>query len=261
MTVFLSFLKPFIEIAIIWTILYYLILFIRGTRAVQLLIGLGILFLASFVAQQLNLGTINWVLTRVFAFGAVAFLILFQPELRQGLARIGQRHFFGGVNQGERSIDHVVRAVGELSRKKIGALIALERTIGLGSYTEDAISLDAVVSSYLIETIFMPNTPLHDGGVVIQQDRISACGCLFPLTQNLSISKTLGTRHRAALGLAEETDAIAIVVSEETGKLSIAADGKLRLNQEVGDLRRELVKLYHSYQNSTGRGQEAKENS
>ncbi|MBI2870432.1 MAG: TIGR00159 family protein [Candidatus Omnitrophica bacterium] len=240
----LSFLKPFVEIAIIWFILYIIILFIRGTRAVQVLAGMGVLILASFLAQRLGLDAINWVLTKVFAFGAVAFLILFQPELRKGLARIGQRQFFWERTQASRTVDAVVKAVGELSRKKIGALIALERTIGLRSFAEDAIPLDAAVTQELLETIFMPNTPLHDGGVVIQEERVAACGCLFPLTQSESVLSTLGTRHRAALGLAEETDAICVVVSEETGTLSVAVDGRLMRDLDPAKVRELLNQFY-----------------
>lgn len=224
--------KPIIEIGLLWFIIYVLLLFIRGTRTVQVLKGLVILLLIFFVTQRLRLDTINWILTKVVAISVIAFIIIFQPELRRGLARLGQFGFFPSE---EEILDEIIKSAIFLSNRKIGGIIALEREIGLRPYVESGVTVDSRVASELINTIFMPNTPLHDGGIVIKGGRIVAAGCLFPLTQNPHISKLLGTRHRAAIGLTEETDAVCVVISEESGAISIAAEGKLTkdLNRET----------------------------
>jgi len=236
--------KPLLEIVIIWFVFYMLFLFIRGTRAVQVLKGLLILFIAFFIAQRLQLTTINWVLTKLFAISVVAFLIIFQPELRRGLARIGRGRLSGLFLKEEETIDEIVKACGWLAKRKIGALIAIEREIGLKTYLEGGVPLDSKATSELIQTIFMPNAPLHDGGIIIQEESIAAAGCLFPLTENPSISKTMGTRHRAAIGLTEETDAICVVVSEETGAISMAVGGNLTRDLELQNLKKVLRELY-----------------
>ncbi|MEA3560556.1 MAG: diadenylate cyclase CdaA, partial [Candidatus Omnitrophota bacterium] len=187
---------------------------------------------------------INWLLTKLFAISVIALLIIFQPELRRSLAHLGRNRFFAMFSRGEETVNEVVKACGYLSKRKIGALIAVERDIGLKAYIESGVRLDARVSSELIQTIFMPNTPLHDGGIIIKEERLAASGCLFPLTESLSISKTVGTRHRAALGLTEETDAGCVVISEETGAISVAIGGKLTRDLELQSLRRVLRKLY-----------------
>ncbi|MBN2097919.1 MAG: diadenylate cyclase CdaA [Candidatus Omnitrophica bacterium] len=227
----LKFWQPVLEIIILWYVFYHLLVFIKGTPAVQVLKGLIfliILFLISlFIAQKLNLTIISWILPKFFAVFLLSFLIIFQPELRRGLAQLGQGPIMGLFFREERIIDEVVDAVYSLAEKKIGAIIALEREIGLKPYIESGVSVDSKVNSELINTIFMPHTPLHDGGIVIQGGRIIAAGCLFPLTQNPKISKGLGTRHRAAVGLTDETDALVVIVSEETGIVSLAREGKL----------------------------------
>lgn len=235
--------KPIIEIIIIWFVFYMLLLFVRGTGAVQVLRGLVVLFVAFFIAQRLELVTINWVLTKLFAISVVAFLIIFQPELRRGLAHIGRGRIFG-IFLKEETIDELVKACGWLAKRKIGALFALEREVGLRTYIEGGIPLDSKVTSELIQTIFMPNAPLHDGGIIVQEERVAAAGCLFPLTQNPSVSKTVGCRHRAAIGLTEETDAVCVVVSEETGAISIAVGGRLTRDLELENLKKVLSNLY-----------------
>ncbi len=241
-TYILTLWKPIVEIAILWFIFYVLLLFFKGTRAVQVLKGIVILVIAFFVFQKLQLDTLNWVLTKLFAISVVAFLIIFQPELRRGLARIGQSPLFQIFLKEEGVIGEIAQAAIILSKKKIGGLIALEREVGLRLYIESGVRLDSKVSGELIATIFMPNTPLHDGGIIIEGGRIVAAGCLFPLSQEPHISKTLGTRHRAAIGLTEETDAVVIVISEETGMVSIAMGGKL-----TRDLDREsLIKVMNN---------------
>lgn len=216
--------KPIIEIGFLWFIIYILLLFIRGTRTVQVLKGMIILLLIFFITQWLNLSSINWILTKIVAISVIAFIIIFQPELRRGLARLGQF----GFTLGEKEIlDDIAKSAIYLSNRKIGGIIALEREIGLRPYVESGVTIDSGVTSELINTIFTPGTPLHDGGIVVRGDQIVAASCLFPLTRDPHVSKLVGTRHRAAIGLTEETDAVCVVVSEETGAISIAANGKL----------------------------------
>ncbi len=224
--------KIVLEISILWFMYYMVFLFIRGSRTVQLLKGLIIIAFLLVITQQSGLTTISWIIAKIFPISVLAFLIIFQPELRRGLAQLGQ---FGAMLKEERVIDEIVKSASILSKKKIGALIAIEREIGLRPYLESGIPLDGKVTSELINTIFMPNTPLHDGGIIIQGGTIIAAGCLFPLSQDPRLSKTMGTRHRAAIGLTEETDAVVIVVSEETGAVSISIAGKLTrdLNKET----------------------------
>lgn len=242
--------KTFIEIAALWFIFYTLLLFLKGTRAIQVLRGLIILIFVFFLAQYFGFYTLNWILSRLLTISVLAFLILFQPELRRGLASLGQRRVFNILPTEARVIEELVEASVMLSRKKIGALIAIEREASLNPYIESGVSLESKVSSELLCTIFTPNTPLHDGGVIIHQDRIMVAGCLFPLTENPKISKMLGTRHRAAIGLTEETDSVVIVISEETGGISIAIGGKLTRQLDKEGLIRVLRNLYSPRQKS-----------
>jgi diadenylate cyclase len=206
--------------------------------------GLLILAVIFNIAKVLELHTINWVLTKLFAVGVVAFLIIFQPELRRALARMGENTIFGSFLKKGGTIDEVVQTAERLSRSKIGALIAIEREVGLKNYIEGGLAVDAKVSAELLTSIFFPNTPTHDGGVIIQGDRIASCGCLFPLSQNPQLSPSMGTRHRAALGLSEETDVVCVVVSEETGGISVAVYGKLTRDLDEEGLRRVLTSLF-----------------
>lgn len=240
--------KPLVEILLLWYIFYLILLFIKGTRAFQVLKGLVIIFVVAaavvfFVTQKLELYALNWIIERLLAIMVVVLIILFQPEIRQGLARIGQRGVFSLAVLEQYTIQEIVNAAFMLCKKKIGAIIAIERDASLRIYIESGIALDANVTSELIDTIFMPNTPLHDGGIVIRSERIVAAGCLFPLTDNPHISKRLGTRHRAAIGLSEETDAICVVVSEETGSISLAVDGKLTQDLDREGLEKMLRSL------------------
>ncbi|MEI8176627.1 MAG: diadenylate cyclase CdaA [Candidatus Omnitrophota bacterium] len=233
------FLKITFEIFVLWWVIYTILVFIKGTRAEQLLKGLIIVAVLFFIAEKLGLTAVSWILTKVLAISVIGFLIIFQPEIRRGLSRIGQ---FGIFTAKEQIIDEIVKAVTQLSNQRIGGIIAVEREVGLGSYIETGVHLDSRVSSELLTTIFAPNTILHDGGVIIQLDRVVAAGCLFPLAQESQIARQLGTRHRAALGLSDETDAVVVVVSEETGAISIVVGGKL-----TRDLRgEELTKLLNN---------------
>lgn len=191
-----------------------------------------------------ELTTINWVLTKLFAVGVLAFLILFQPELRRGLARIGQNTMFSPFLKKGGTVDEIVEACQRMSRIKRGALIAIERETGLKNYIESGIPIDAKVSAELLITLFATNTPTHDGAVIIEGDRIASAGSLFPLTQNQNLPRVLGTRHRAAIGITEETDAVCIVVSEETSAISVSVYGKLTRNLDEENLRRVLKSLF-----------------
>jgi diadenylate cyclase len=234
--------KPVLEILIITFIVYKIVSFIRGTRAAQLLKGLIIIVIMFLISQKLELYTINWLLTKVFAFSVIALLIIFQPELRRGLANIGQNSLFGNILREEGFIGEIIKAVTILSKKKIGALIVVEQSVGLRNYVESGITLDSNISSELLVTIFMPTTPLHDGAVIIQGEKIAASGCLLPLTTNPNVSKTLGTRHRAAIGITEESDAVCIVLSEKTGIVSFVEKGRIKRDLEIDNLKKLLAK-------------------
>ena len=252
MAAVLSLWRPVLEILFIWVLLYSFIRFFQGTRAVQVLLGLLVMAIIFNIAKVLELQTINWVLTKLFAVGVVAFLIIFQPELRRALARIGQNTMFGSFLKRGGTLDEVVHACEELARSRRGALIAIEREVGLGNYIESGLAVDAKVSAELLITLFFQNTPTHDGGVILQGERIAACGSLFPLSQNAQLSRALGTRHRAAVGLTEETDAVCIAVSEETGVISVAVFGKLTRDLDGEALRRVLTSLFRPVEKPPG---------
>ncbi len=236
--------RPAVEIALLWLFYYGLIRFVQGTVAVQVLRGVVVLLLLFAVTEAAGLEVLNWLLTRLVPFSVAAFLILFQPELRRGLAKIGGEYLFKVAPRKEEVIEEVIKAVAVLARKKTGAILAIERQTHLRPYTESGIILDSEVTSELLVTLFTPPAPLHDGGVIIAQGRVLAAACLFPLTQDPRVSKTLGTRHRAALGLSEETDALVIIVSEETGAISLAVRGELSRDLDRDSLDHALRDLY-----------------
>ena len=215
-----------IDISIVAFVLYKLLLLIRGTRAEQVLKGLAILLFATNLSEILQFNTIYWILKNTATVGVIALLIVFQPELRKALEQIGRgqlldRFFLQDEKDPTILINEIVRSVQNLARLKTGALIVIERKTGINEIIETGVKIDGQLSGALLENIFVVNTPLHDGAVVIRGDRIAAAGCFLPLTDNTNISKQLGTRHRAALGISEISDAIAIVVSEETGVISL----------------------------------------
>jgi len=221
--------KPTLEIIILWIVYYRILVFFEGTRAFQVLKGITYLLIVFLVSQILGFDTLNWLLTKFFAISIIALMIIFQQELRQGLARLGQQHLFSfGLEESEivAIIEEVTMSVYKLSRQKIGCLIAIEREIKLQTYIESGVGLDAKITAELIQSIFTPTTPLHDGGIITRGDRIAAASCLFPLSDNPNFSKIIGTRHRAALGITEQTDAVVVMVSEETGEISVASDGR-----------------------------------
>lgn len=233
-----------IDVLVVAFVFYLLFKLIRGTRTVQILKGLALLIIASFLAQWFRLGTLSWILERFWTIGLVAVVVLFQPELRRALAQIGQeRSWKGLLKREERLIDELVRGITLLSLEKTGAIIAIERNIRLRSYIESGIKIDSLVSSEILNTIFRPTTPLHDGAVIIKGGRIAAAGCILPLTHQIDLDPTFGTRHRSAIGLSEETDAVVIVVSEETGKVSMAINGGMATNLSMERLT-EMLTLY-----------------
>lgn len=246
--------RPVLEVLILWFIFYRMLVFFEGTRAVNVLRGIIILILAFFISQWLGLKIIDWILTKLFAFWLMAVIVIFQPELRQGLARLGQRHLFHSSikeEEIEEMVRELVKSVRRFSYENIGAIIALERENKLKTYMESGVQVDSIISAELLNTIFEPGTMLHDGGVVISGNRIVAASCLFPLTQQAGLSPVLGTRHRAAIGLSEETDAVVIIVSEERGSISLAVNGRLtgdididKLDTMLNDLLRKEKEAY-----------------
>ena len=231
-----------VEIVCLAVIFYYVMFFFRGTRGAPALTGFVILFIIMLVSTSLfHLDALNSLLGRFSVYLAVAFLIIFQPEIRRVLAEIGKQHIFIGPTAGQQVIDSIVGAATILSQRKIGALIAVERGIGLRNVQETGVPIDAVVTPELLAGIFFPYTPLHDGGVIISGDRLTAAGCVFPLSMREEFSRMLGTRHRAAVGLTEETDALVVVISEETGSVSLSQSGRLLQHLEMEQLRRLLT--------------------
>lgn len=244
-------LSDFIDILIISVLFYYLINLIRETRAMQLVKGIMFLFVAFFASEWLKLNALNYILGGAMQIGAFAVIVIFQPELRNLLERMGRFKVgsiidFGSDTSDEEQmkvIESVALAASHMSESRTGALIVMERTTRLGEFISTGTMLDANVSSGLLENIFVPNTPLHDGAVIIRKNKIVTAGCLLPLTANNNLSRDLGTRHRAAIGLSEVTDAVIIVVSEETGKISIALNGSLTRNLSRDSLVKALTKI------------------
>jgi len=236
--------KIALEILILWYVIYMILLFVKGTRSEQLLKGLVIITLIFLGTQQLGLDVINWAITRLFPISVIALLIVFQPELRRALAQLGQ---FGKHQENIEAIDEIVKAALSLSKKRIGALIVIERETGLKSYIETGTVVDAEVTAYLITSIFLPQSPLHDGAVIIERGRLVAAACVLPLPQEeKGLPKYMGMRHRAAVGISEETDAVCVVVSEETGNISVASGGKLKYELDEDNLKEILKGMFYS---------------
>ena len=235
------------DVLLVSFLIYRLILLIKGTRAMQVAWGFILLFLLTGLVQMLNLKATGWLLEQFWLAGIVLLVVVFQPEIRGALANLGS-HPLGRIleiNEFE-FIDDILEAMKELSRLRHGALIILEQDTGLRNFTETGTTINGEVSPELIQSIFDPHSPLHDGALIVSNSRIVAAGCLLPLTQEQELSKILGTRHRAAVGLSEISDAIALVVSEETGTFSIARNGKLQRNADPEELKEQLLSLYRS---------------
>lgn len=235
-----------LDILIVSYLLYRLFILMKGTRAVHMFFGLVLLFILSVAAQWINLIALNWIISSLKTVWVIAFVIIFQPELRRALASMGQhrllRRFFKVEETGV--IPEIIKACSYLVEKGLGALIVMEKDMGLKNYVETGTKIDSKVAAELLETIFTPPSPLHDGAVIIQNNRIVAAGCILPLTQNQRLAVTLGTRHRAALGLSEETDAVVLVVSEETRTIALAQGGKLKRKIDTKTLRNDLIKNF-----------------
>jgi diadenylate cyclase len=234
------------DVLIVTFLLYRLFSLMQGTRAVHMFFGLLVLFVLSVVAQWMNLLAVNWLISSLRTVWVIAFVIIFQPELRRALSMLGQNRWLSRFVKMRESgvIPEVCKAVQELSVKKTGALIVFEKDMGLKNYVETGTPVDGRVSAELIETVFTRPGPLHDGAVIIQSDRLVAAGCILPLSQDERLAQALGTRHRAALGLSEETDAIVVVVSEETGGIAYAEAGKLFRKVDLSTLRNELYSSF-----------------
>jgi diadenylate cyclase len=238
-----------LDILFVTVALYYVLRLMRGTRAVQLVKGLMVLAVLIGFTGALQLTTFNWLLKQALLPGVIAIIILFQPELRLALEQIGRGHIFGAgfsslrQEQITRLVDELVRAARQLSHEHIGALVVVEREVGLNDVIQTGRRVEAMVSADLLRTIFYPGTPLHDLATVIRGDRIVAAGCLLPLAERRDVRGLLGTRHRAALGLTETTDAVIIVVSEETGGISLAVDGRLFGNMTPDSLKQRLLSI------------------
>lgn len=233
------------DIVIVAYVFYRLLLLIRGTRAVRMAVGLIVLFFFNIGARQLGLRTVDFLLSNVFTYIVFAIIVLFQSEIRRALSNLGRTPFFRALQRraAEEPFEDVVTAATAMASDRRGAIVVIERQVGLRNYIEGGIELDAAVSYDLLVSIFHPDSPLHDGAVIIQDGRLAAAACFLPLTLNPRLSRDLGSRHRAAIGITEETDAVAVVVSEETGTISLVVDGRITRRVDAAALRRKLREL------------------
>ena len=242
--------RDIIDMSIVAFVFYKLFLLIRETRAEQLIKGLLVLLIATKLSQWLRFYVMNWILRNTMTLGMIALLIVFQPELRRALEYIGRSKFLTksiieiADEEFNKKLDEMVEACTYLSRHKIGALLVLERETGMGDVIETGTAIHGEISTSLLINIFIPNTPLHDGAVIIRKDKIMAAGCVLPLSENPNLSKELGTRHRAGIGMTERSDAVAVMVSEETGAISVAIDGKISRYLDGKTLKRIIKNAY-----------------
>jgi diadenylate cyclase len=235
-----------VDILIVSILIYEALKLIRGTRAMQMAIGSILVIGLLYISQAFPLRTLGWLIRNVLAYAAFAAIVLFQSDIRRALAHLGRAPFFRYLGRSERTeetIEEVITACGMLAKASVGAIIVFEREIGLRNYVESGIPIDATVSYDLLTTIFQPSTPLHDGAVIISEDRLAAAACFLPLTVSPRLDRDLGTRHRAAIGLTEESDAIAVIVSEERGEISLARHGQISRRLTTDDLRERLRTL------------------
>jgi diadenylate cyclase len=235
-----------VDILVVAVALYEFMKLIRGTRAVQMMVGSAIIVVLFLLSRWAPLQTVNWLVRNMFGYVVFAAIVIFQSDIRRALAHIGRTPFFRYLSKGEsanETLEEVAVAATLLADRFTGAIIVFERAIGLRNYIESGIPLEATPTHDLLVSIFQTDSPLHDGAVIVQENRIAAAACFLPLTVNPQLSRELGTRHRAAIGLTEETDAIAIIVSEETGKISIALDGGLERSVQPDQLRERLKTL------------------
>jgi diadenylate cyclase len=235
-----------VDIVVVSILIYEVLKLIRGTRAVQMTLGGGVLIALFYGSRWAHLETTNWLIRNMVGYIVFAVIVLFQSDIRRALAHLGRAPFFryfAKPESAEESIEELAMAVGMLSSQRIGAIVAIERQIGLRNYIEGGIPLDAILTYDLLLAIFQPTSPLHDGAVIVQEDRVAAAACFLPLTVNPRLAKDLGSRHRAAIGLTEENDSVAIVVSEETGGIAVVSDGQIERGLSVEALRERLRSL------------------
>ena len=244
-----------VEIILLSVLFYHILLWMKNTRAWMLFKGILVIVIAAFIASVFNLQTILWLLNKTLSVGIIAVIVVFQPELRKALEQLGKKNIFGELFSfddekkktdgkfSDRTINELVKATYELARTKTGALIVIEGEINLEEYIRTGINIDSAISSQLLINIFEHNTPLHDGAVIIRGDRIVSATCYLPLSNNMELSKELGTRHRAGVGVSENSDAFTIIVSEQTGKVSVTQEGQITRNLDGDNLRRLLVKV------------------
>ncbi len=253
-----------VEIIILSAIMYQVIKWVQLTRAWTLFKGLLLLLLFAIIAEVFQLDTISYILSKSLSVGIIAVIIIFQPELRRALEQLGRRNFlsslifFGDLEEknevlSEKTITEIVRAAYEMGRDLTGALIVIEDEVALGDYERTGIAVDGLVTSQLLINIFEKNTPLHDGAIIIRGNRVVSATCYLPLTENLEVGKELGTRHRAALGISEVSDSVTIIVSEETGVVSLAKDGKLYRNLQEEELQEKMTEMLMNNSNTTNR--------
>lgn len=238
--------QDIVDIVLVSIILYRMLVLIKGTIAARMLVGFSFLLIALFLAKYLQLYTIDWLIQSFWSQLVIAVIVLFQPEIRRALAQMGESPLLQSFTSAEelKSLDEIVKASIALANRKIGALIVIEREVSLKEYVEIGTSLDARVTKELLLSIFHPSSPIHDGAVVIKGNRVVAAGCFLPIRLGTGVSKAFGTRHRAGIAITEETDSVAIVVSEETGTVSMAMDGKLNSPLDLGTLRDVLTELF-----------------
>lgn len=235
-----------IDILLVAILIYEGLKLIRGTRAAQMALGSAVVLILFYVSRRFPLQTVNWVIRNVFVYAGFAAIVLFQSDIRRALSHLGRAPFFrylAGTKEADETLEEVLTAAGLLAKTRTGALIILEREIGLRNYVESGIPIDAAVSYDLLTTIFHPGAPMHDGAVIIQEGRIAAAACFLPLTVSPTFDRELGTRHRAAIGVTEESDAVAVVVSEERGEVSVAVDGHIERGLTPERLRVRLQEL------------------
>ena len=238
-----------LDILLVAALAYQALLLVKGTRAAQMLVGLAVLALAAYLAHRWELPMVNWLVSRVLPYAGIALVVLFQAEIRRALARLGRRLTFAGRTQpqGQESYEDIVLAANLFAQNRTGALMVIERESGLRTFAESGVPLDAQLSYDLLATIFGPAAPLHDGAVIVRQDRIVAAACFLPLSMNPVLSRQLGTRHRAGIGITEESDAVAVIVSEENGSIALAVGGKIERDLTVEGLRQRMSELLQRY--------------
>lgn len=241
--------RTVIDILLVAALIYQFLVLIKGTRAAPMLAGVGVLALAFYLARIWELNTVNWLVGTLLPYAIFALIVVFAAEIRHALARLGRKLTFSKLSSSPSSeaYDDIVLAANLFSQNQTGALIVIEREIGLRTYIESGVPMDARLTYDLLATIFRPSAPLHDGAVIVQKDRIAAAACFLPLSMNPVLSTQLGTRHRAGIGITEETDAIAVIVSEETGAVSMAVGGKIERDMTIEFLRERLGELLRRY--------------